>query len=128
MIRIERICVVCGRGITWRRKWARDWDNVKYCSDACRKKGLSHKDRRIEQVIMDLLEQRPADATLCPSEAARLIAGDGDWRAEMERVRMAARRLHRAGRIRITQKGQPVDPDRAKGPIRLGRPKGRFRA
>jgi hypothetical protein len=30
-------CAACGREFTWRKKWARDWDNVKYCSDACRK-------------------------------------------------------------------------------------------
>ncbi|WP_353393846.1 DUF2256 domain-containing protein [Hydrogenophaga sp. 5NK40-0174] len=34
-------CVVCGRPMTWRKAWARNWDEVKYCSDACRaKKGL----------------------------------------------------------------------------------------
>ena len=32
----EKTCVVCGRPFTWRKKWARDWDNVKYCSDRCR--------------------------------------------------------------------------------------------
>jgi len=29
-------CVVCGRAFAWRKKWARDWDNVRHCSDACR--------------------------------------------------------------------------------------------
>lgn len=29
-------CAACGRPFAWRRKWARDWDNVKYCSDRCR--------------------------------------------------------------------------------------------
>jgi hypothetical protein len=32
----EKICAACARPFTWRRKWARDWDAVKYCSDACR--------------------------------------------------------------------------------------------
>ncbi|MSZ56284.1 MAG: DUF2256 domain-containing protein [Actinobacteria bacterium] len=44
MVRIARsknghepkICVVCGRPFEWRRKWARDWDQVRYCSDQCR--------------------------------------------------------------------------------------------
>ncbi|MEM7577438.1 MAG: DUF2256 domain-containing protein [Planctomycetota bacterium] len=31
----SKTCVVCGRAFTWRKKWARDWDNVKYCSKAC---------------------------------------------------------------------------------------------
>jgi hypothetical protein len=34
-------CVACGRPMTWRRRWARTWDQVKYCSDACRKAGTA---------------------------------------------------------------------------------------
>jgi hypothetical protein len=30
-------CIVCGRPFTWRKKWERVWDDVKYCSDACRR-------------------------------------------------------------------------------------------
>ncbi|MDZ3824824.1 MAG: DUF2256 domain-containing protein [Pseudoxanthomonas sp.] len=33
----EKPCAVCGRPMAWRRRWARCWDQVKYCSDACRK-------------------------------------------------------------------------------------------
>ncbi|WP_298686413.1 DUF2256 domain-containing protein [uncultured Sphingomonas sp.] len=32
-------CASCGRPFAWRKKWARDWENVRYCSDACRAKG-----------------------------------------------------------------------------------------
>lgn len=32
----QKICACCGRPFSWRRKWARDWDQVRYCSDACR--------------------------------------------------------------------------------------------
>ena len=32
----EKICAACGRPFAWRRKWAATWDEVKYCSDACR--------------------------------------------------------------------------------------------
>jgi hypothetical protein len=34
----QKICVVCGRPFAWRKKWAAVWDEVKYCSDACRSK------------------------------------------------------------------------------------------
>jgi len=34
----QKICVVCLRPFAWRKKWAKDWDEVKYCSEACRKK------------------------------------------------------------------------------------------
>jgi hypothetical protein len=30
-------CAVCGRAMSWRRRWARDWLQVKHCSDACRR-------------------------------------------------------------------------------------------
>ncbi|MGN6578858.1 MAG: DUF2256 domain-containing protein [Bordetella sp.] len=30
-------CERCGRPMQWRRKWARDWDGVKYCSERCRR-------------------------------------------------------------------------------------------
>ncbi len=31
-----KICAQCGRPFTWRKKWERVWDEVKYCSDRCR--------------------------------------------------------------------------------------------
>ncbi len=31
-------CAACGREMTWRKSWAKNWDEVKYCSDACRGK------------------------------------------------------------------------------------------
>ncbi|MFM9939735.1 MAG: DUF2256 domain-containing protein [Hyphomicrobiaceae bacterium] len=27
---------MCGRPFAWRKKWSRDWEEVKYCSDRCR--------------------------------------------------------------------------------------------
>ena len=30
-------CTVCGRLMSWRRAWAKNWDAVRYCSEACRK-------------------------------------------------------------------------------------------
>ena len=34
-----KICAVCGRPFVWRKKWARDWDAVRYCSERCRRQG-----------------------------------------------------------------------------------------
>lgn len=34
----NKICVFCGREMTWRKRWAKTWAEVKYCSDACRAK------------------------------------------------------------------------------------------
>ncbi|NRT55319.1 DUF2256 domain-containing protein [Sphaerotilus uruguayifluvii] len=32
-------CAACGRTMSWRRAWARCWDEVKFCSEACRRGG-----------------------------------------------------------------------------------------
>lgn len=32
----SKICQTCARPFTWRKKWERDWDQVRYCSDRCR--------------------------------------------------------------------------------------------
>ncbi len=33
----SKICVVCGKPFAWRKKWARDWERVLYCSERCRR-------------------------------------------------------------------------------------------
>jgi len=33
----EKICITCGRPFAWRKKWARCWEEVRYCSDRCRR-------------------------------------------------------------------------------------------
>ena len=33
----EKTCVVCGRPFSWRKKWQKVWDEVRYCSVKCRK-------------------------------------------------------------------------------------------
>ncbi|MGB7406171.1 MAG: DUF2256 domain-containing protein [Pacificimonas sp.] len=33
----SKICPVCDRPFSWRKKWARDWENVIYCSERCRR-------------------------------------------------------------------------------------------
>ncbi len=32
----EKVCPVCQRPFVWRKKWERDWEQVKYCSRRCR--------------------------------------------------------------------------------------------
>jgi hypothetical protein len=32
----SKICLTCGLAFAWRKKWTRDWDNVKFCSERCR--------------------------------------------------------------------------------------------
>lgn len=112
-----KVCVSCGRTMTWRKSWARNWDSVRYCSDTCRARKVSDGDRELEELILSLLASRPRGATICPSDVARNAAED--WRPLMEPVRRAARRLVAEGRVEICQGGRVVDPSHARGPIRI---------
>jgi len=31
-----KVCARCAKEFEWRKKWARDWENVKYCSEKCK--------------------------------------------------------------------------------------------
>jgi hypothetical protein len=78
---------------------------------------------RAAESILALLAAGGPEKTICPSEAARALAGDADFRSYMEPVRDAAAELARAGRLEVTQKGEPVTIGEVRGPIRLGLPR-----
>ncbi len=35
-----KICCICNRSFSWRKKWKLNWNEVKYCSDQCRNKRM----------------------------------------------------------------------------------------
>ncbi|WP_299014980.1 DUF2256 domain-containing protein [uncultured Caulobacter sp.] len=37
----SKTCLTCSRPFTWRKKWAKDWESVKYCSDSCRSRKIT---------------------------------------------------------------------------------------
>ncbi|WP_074223539.1 DUF2256 domain-containing protein [Algoriphagus halophilus] len=40
-----KICPVCQRSFSWRKKWEKNWGEVNYCSERCRRNkhhGKSH--------------------------------------------------------------------------------------
>jgi hypothetical protein len=73
----------------------------------------------LRTAILELLARRDPGKTICPSDAARAVAGDRDFRPLMDDARAAAGRLVAEGRIDVTQKGEVVDLGTARGPIRL---------
>ncbi len=117
MKRPEKHCKKCGRPFQWRKKWERDWANVQFCSRAC-KRGLAPIDHELESAILDLLGKRQHGASICPSEAARMVEPK-NWKTLMEPTRRAARRLVLKEAIQITQGQRPVAHLNFKGPIRL---------
>ena len=76
--------------------------------------------RRLEEAIGALLADRRPGATICLSEAARAVDGEG-WRALVPAARAAAGRLVDAGEVEVTQGGEVVDVATARGPVRIRR-------
>jgi len=67
---------------------------------------------------LNIATERGADKTICPSEVARAMFPAG-WRKHMDEVREVAVDLQRQGKVTITQKGNQVDVNHIKGPIRI---------
>ena len=114
-------CARCGRVITWRKAWERDWESVRWCSDNCRKHGLTQVDLQLQDSLESLLESRADSASVDPTEAARAVGGDHP----SGRVASGLHELlpvRAAGVAEITQGGQVIDPSHVKGPIRVRRP------
>lgn len=109
-----KICSSCGRVIVYRKKWEKNWQNVKYCSDECRRNKNRYDYR---ESILTLLSERGPHKTICPSEV--LPAEQKKDKIMMEHVRRSARLLASEGKIQITQSGKAVDPTDFRGPIRL---------
>ncbi len=57
----EKICVVCKRSFSWRKKWERVWDEVKYCSKRCRGERSQASEEPVEE------------RTLTPADLDRVI-------------------------------------------------------
>jgi len=74
----------------------------------------------VRAAILALLDQRGSGKTICPSEAARRLAGpEGDWRARMREVHESVDSLLEEGAITLSWKGKPLDQRR--GAYRIAR-------
>ena len=78
---------------------------------------------QLRHAILELLERRGEGKTICPSDAARAVAGE-DFRPLMDDARAAAAELVAQGEIVVTQRGEVVDIEQARGPVRLRRRRG----
>jgi hypothetical protein len=80
--------------------------------------GQSADDQALEAALREKLARVRAGGTVCPSEAARAVSPD-DWRRLMDPAREAVRRLVETGEAEVTQHGEVVELDKARGPIRV---------
>ena len=113
----DKVCARCGRPFTWRKKWARDWEHVKFCSDGCRR-GAGEVGASIDAAVMAALDGRAEGSSIGPSDVARAM-DPKRWRERLDDVRAAAVRLSLAKRIVVLQAGCVVDPLVVRGDIRL---------
>ena len=114
-----KTCVSCGRRITWRKAWARDWDSVRYCSAGCRRRGITATDQALETALRALLATSGRTG-VDPETAAAQVSSTADEDLR-EPSRRAARRLVASGEAELVQQGRVVDPSTARGPVRLRR-------
>ncbi|MFB9441472.1 DUF3253 domain-containing protein [Dactylosporangium vinaceum] len=75
---------------------------------------------RLAAAMRALLRHRRPASTICPSDAARVAAGDA-WRDAMDTARDVAAELARRGVLTVRQRGTDVDIATAAGPVRLAR-------
>ncbi|MDB4861623.1 DUF2256 domain-containing protein [bacterium] len=40
-----KTCIICKRPFNWRKKWEKVWNDVKYCSEKCRRSKSKLQDR-----------------------------------------------------------------------------------
>jgi hypothetical protein len=76
----------------------------------------------VRAAILEMLDTRADDASICPSEVARTVKPDG-WRALMPLVRDVARELAHEGVVDVKQRGKRVPADAEwRGPVRIALP------
>jgi hypothetical protein len=115
-------CRSCGRRIEWRKKWERNWDSVRYCSDSCRARKVRPVDLALEDWLLSRLRSTPRGRGIDPADAATAL-GSEDGPELGESARSAARRLVNRGAAEMVQNGAVVDPSTAKGPVSLRLPR-----
>lgn len=81
---------------------------------------------KIETAILQLWEERGVGKTICPSGVARRmaeLAGHPErWRAWLNRIRATEILMAKRGSVVMMQGGEPIDPETARGAIRLRLP------
>ncbi|MEE2755390.1 MAG: DUF2256 domain-containing protein [Myxococcota bacterium] len=106
-------CPSCGRSFEWRKKWASNWTEVRYCSALCRRQRLERRDNHLHEIILRLLHaQQPKDG-LKASQIADHAFGSRKA-ADCERVLRAARRLALDAKVIFFENAKRVDATHAR--------------
>ncbi|WCO68218.1 DUF3253 domain-containing protein [Iamia majanohamensis] len=74
---------------------------------------------RLRAAVLALARNRGEGSTICPSDAARAVGGEG-WRSSMDAARTAVRTLASEGEVVVLQGGEVIDAaGRWRGPVRV---------
>lgn len=116
----SKICSWCFRPFEYRKKWEKNWDDIKLCSDLCRKDSKNKEKKNLKEIykteLLKQIQQR-SPKSICPSEIARSLFEN--WREHMEPIRQVCRELFLQNKILITQNEKVVKDLNFKGPIRI---------
>ena len=77
----------------------------------------SARNRRIEAAVRTLLRSRQPGKTICPSDVARIIGGQG-WREVLPAVRDRAVRMAEQGSLEVLRRGRVVKSKCTEGVLR----------
>ncbi len=102
-----RHCAVCGLPFSWRSRWKDCWDEVRYCSQRCRRRKLRDSDQQLESQLLDLL--RHGRQSVSELESSVTGAAAMGIAPDRQSVRMALRRLCVKGAVRIPRPARTVD-------------------
>ena len=119
--RTSKVCASCGRAFTWRKKWAKNWEQVRYCSTRCRSKGTILPQDPLIQAVFDALKRVPSKRA-CTVDAIEQALHEQGHSAQQTRV--ALRTMIHAGQISSMEGNKRIAPERLKGnsTLRLMRP------
>lgn len=109
----EKTCATCGRRFSWRKKWARDWATVRYCSKRCRSERSGAEARALEESVLAVLSQSPGRTWIPLTPLAFGLS------VPSEVLRQAARRLAVRRELELGMGGRVVDPTAARGAVQV---------
>jgi len=113
-----KLCASCGRIFSYQKRWAKNWEAVRYCSSSCRQDKFEKRDVILEATILSQLNTLPKNTTISLSDIEKNTELP-NIRNLKERLRRAVRRLLAKDKLDILQKGRLVDASTAKGDIEL---------
>jgi len=114
----SKVCLCCGLPFEKRKKWNSNWDEVKYCSEKCRKQVNSKRRKDLENIFNGEIAKLKPKSSFCLSVVAQKYREE-NWKMLMEELRQIARLATHNGKTEILQNDKPVAPHKFKGPIRV---------